>query len=128
MYDASKIIPGLIVFLCIITFPLWLTVANGKLDYVPEPEIVTEEEQCVESAESMRANHMDLLVDWREIVVREGTRIWVASDGKEYNMSLTSTCLDCHSNKAEFCDQCHDYVGVEPYCWNCHVVPEGGGN
>ena len=126
MHDASKVIPGLIIFFGLITLPIWLTAASGKIAYTPELQIVTEEEQCVESVEYMRANHMDLLVEWRETVVREGIRTWEASDGKEYNMSLTGTCLDCHSNKEDFCDQCHNYAGIQPYCWNCHVVPEGG--
>ena len=38
-------------------------------------------------------------------------------------MSLTNTCLGCHSNKAQFCDQCHNYLEVTPYCWDCHVDP-----
>ena len=126
MYDASKVIPGLIIFFGLITLPILFTAASGKIAYTPELQIVTEEEQCVESVEYMRANHMDLLVEWRETVVREGIRTWVASDGKEYNMSLTGTCLDCHSNKEYFCDQCHNYAGIQPSCWNCHVVPEGG--
>jgi len=126
MYDASKVIPGLVIFFGLITLPIWFTAASGQTAYTPELQIVTEEEQCVESVEYMRANHMDLLVEWRETVVREGTRTWEASDGEEYNMSLTGTCLDCHSNKEEFCDQCHDYAGIQPSCWNCHNVPEGG--
>ncbi len=128
MYDANKIIPGLIIFFCIITFPIWLTAASGKLAYAPEPQIATEEKQCVESVEWMRANHMDLVLDWREIVVRDGIRTWVASDGKEYTISLTGTCLDCHSNKAEFCDQCHNYVGGQPDCWTCHNEPTEEGD
>ncbi len=127
MYDANKIIPGLIIFFALISIPIWITAASGAMAYTPEPEIVTEEEQCLESVEYMRANHMDLVVDWRETVVREGIRTWAASDGKIYNMSLTGTCLDCHSNKANFCDRCHNYVGAEPSCWNCHVVPEEEG-
>ena len=124
MYDADKIIPGLIIFLCLITFPIWYTMTTGKAGYVPEPEIVTEEKQCVESTPYMREKHMDLLEDWRESVVREGNRTYTASDGKEYEISL-STCLSCHSNKIEFCDQHHNYAGVEPSCWDCHIVPEG---
>ncbi len=124
MYDASKIIPGIILFFCLITFPLWYSVASGKADYVPEPEIITEEEQCVEPTQYMRSSHTDLLNEWRESVVRGGTRTYVASDGREYDMSLTGTCTSCHSNKAQFCDQCHSYVGVTPGCWNCHNPPE----
>ena len=41
--------------------------------------------------------------------------------GKTYNMSLSNTCMDCHDNKAEFCDRCHDYASVRPYCWDCHI-------
>lgn len=124
MYDANKIIPGLIIFFCLISFPIWYSVVSGKIAYTPEPEIITEEKQCIEATQYMRDKHVDLLNDWRESVVREGTRTYVASDGKEYNISLTGTCMDCHSNKAEFCDQCHNYVGVKPNCWDCHIEPE----
>jgi len=125
MYDANKIIPGLIIFLCLITLPVWYGMASGKADDVPEPQIVTEEEQCVEPAQWMRENHMELLEDWKEAVVRQGIRTYVAGDGQEYKTSPTSTCLSCHSNKAEFCDRCHNYVGVKPNCWECHNVPGG---
>jgi hypothetical protein len=33
--------------------------------------------------------------------------------------------MDCHSNKKEFCDTCHDYSSVTPYCWSCHIEPKG---
>ena len=127
MYDANKIIPGVIIFFALLTSPIWFTAASGKINYMPNPEIVTEEKQCVEPTEWMRVNHMDLAVEWRETVVRTGDRTWVASDGQEYTMSLTNTCLSCHSNKADFCDQCHNYAGVSPECWTCHNFPEEGG-
>ncbi len=98
---------------------------TGEAAYVAEEKIVTEEEQCVLSVKEQRDSHRDLLNDWKKSVVRDGDSIYVASDGEEYNMSLTGTCLDCHSNKAEFCDQCHSYVAVQPNCWNCHRLPEG---
>jgi hypothetical protein len=31
--------------------------------------------------------------------------------------------MGCHVNKSEFCDRCHDYTAVTPYCWECHVEP-----
>ena len=34
--------------------------------------------------------------------------------------------LGCHENKAAACDSCHDYLQVQPYCWDCHVDPKGG--
>ncbi|MDI6815055.1 MAG: sulfate reduction electron transfer complex DsrMKJOP subunit DsrJ [Dehalococcoidales bacterium] len=124
MYDADKIIPGLIIFFCLITFPIWYSAASGKATYVPKPEIVTEEKQCIEPRQYMRCEHMALLNCWRESVVHQGIRTYVASDGKEYNISLIGTCLGCHSNKAEFCDKCHNYVGVKPNCWDCHTPPK----
>ena len=124
MYDAGKVIAGIIIFLCLITFPVWYNVVVGKAAYIPELKIVTQERQCVESTGYMRTNHMQLLNEWRNTVVREGNRVYVASDGRKYDMSLARTCLKCHVNKADFCDKCHNYVEVTPTCFNCHVVPE----
>jgi hypothetical protein len=67
-----------------------------------------------------------MLNNWRDEVVREGNRLYVAADGKEYNMSLQNTCMNCHSNKSKFCDECHNYVAVKPYCWDCHIAPKEG--
>jgi hypothetical protein len=69
---------------------------------------------------------MALLVNWREEVVRRNVRSFTAFNGKTYNMSLTGTCLSgCHTNKADFCDRCHNYVGVKgPYCMDCHIDPK----
>ncbi len=124
MYNGGKIFAGLIVFICLITFPVWYNVVRGKAAYRPELKIVTEEKECVESSEYMRNEHMHLLDDWRNSVVRENKRTYTAYDGKEHEMSLSNTCLKCHSNKADFCDQCHNYLEVTPTCWDCHVIPE----
>ena len=67
---------------------------------------------------------MQLLDVWRYQVVRVGKRLYTAEDGTEYRMSLQNTCLSCHSNKIDFCDRCHDYAGVTPDCWTCHLEPE----
>ena len=124
MYDAKKIIIGLVIFLGLVTFPVWYGAINGQASSPPELEIVTDAEQCVESTEYMRSNHMELLTQWQQSVVREGERTYNANDGQRYDISLTGTCLDCHSNKDTFCDRCHDYTGVAPYCWECHIIPE----
>ncbi|MBZ0265878.1 sulfate reduction electron transfer complex DsrMKJOP subunit DsrJ [bacterium] len=130
MYDGGKIILGLIIFLGLILFPVWYNIANGKAGYTPDLEIITADDPgrdaCVMSSEYMRPYHMDLLNEWRDEVVRERDRIHVAPNGKEYNRSLTGTCMDCHSNKENFCDRCHTYMDVNPYCWECHNIPEGG--
>ena len=73
----------------------------------------------------MRENHMQLLMDWRDSVVRDRIRTYKSSlTDKEHKKSLTGECLSCHVNKADFCDQCHNYRKVKPYCWDCHIVPK----
>lgn len=120
MYDAGKIIIGLIIFLILITFPIWYNAVSGNPASAPDLKIITDAKQCVAPTDYMRTNHMDLLDEWRDIVVREKGR-YIMLDGKQYEMSLSNTCLDCHSNKADFCDQCHNYMSVDPYCWDCHI-------
>jgi len=122
MYDSEKIIAGLIIGIGLLTFPMWYNVR--KLSPPPEPKIVTKEKRCIEPKQHMVTYHMKLLDLWRDSVVREGKRIYKSTGGKEYRMSLTNTCLECHPNKAAFCDRCHDYLIVKPYCWDCHIVPE----
>jgi hypothetical protein len=125
MYNTGKFVAtGVIFFVCLVMSPLWYVLGSGKAAHMPKLEIITEKKQCIEATQYMRDRHMYLLNDWAESVVRQGTRTYVASDGQEYNMSL-NTCMDCHSNKKEFCDRCHDYAGVQPNCWDCHVAPEG---
>ncbi len=124
MYDAGKIIGGLIIFLILITFPIWYNASSGQTDNVPDPKIITDAKMCVEDAAYMKTNHMNLLNDWRDLVVRDGIRYFDAPDGNRYEMSLSNTCMSCHSNKSEFCDQCHNYLSVDPYCWDCHIEPK----
>ncbi|MFH1300796.1 MAG: sulfate reduction electron transfer complex DsrMKJOP subunit DsrJ [Planctomycetota bacterium] len=126
MHDGGKIIAGLVLFLAIVTSPIWYHQASGTVPTVPDPKIITEAEFCVAPTPYMKAFHMDLLNQWRDDVVRTGERIFQGPDGKEYEKSLSRTCMNCHSNKAEFCDRCHDYTGVTAYCWDCHVEPREG--
>jgi [DsrC]-trisulfide reductase subunit J len=124
MYDGGKIITGLVIFLVLITFPIWYSLASGKGGIVPEPEKATGT-TCVESTEYMVTSHMDLLIQWRDEVVRGGDRFHKMPDGTMVEKSLTNTCLDCHKDKKKFCDKCHDYAAVTVYCWDCHIIPEG---
>ena len=122
---------GLTIFLLLITAPFWY--ASGKTKAQPVPSLNTPtinqlaNKACIEDTEFMRNNHMKLLHDWKETAVRSEQRIYVAKDGKKFEMSLEKTCLSCHSNKTEFCDPCHTYAGIEaPNCWSCHVAPKEG--
>jgi hypothetical protein len=176
MYDAGKIITGLVIALVILTFPLWY---NIGADAPPAPEpvispVAAAYGTCVRPTEYMRKSHMQVLDDWRNLVVRDGKR-WevtqlpefttddiqlqvihvarrnidntlldipglgrvrelldvdataahVEAGAVRFEMSLQNTCMDCHDSKEQFCDQCHDYVEVSPFCWDCHLPPEG---
>ncbi len=122
MYDKDKVIAGLVIFAVLVSFPFWYNL--GKAAPAPElklTEKAKEAKTCIKSKDAMKTEHMQMLDDWREKVVREGRGVYVAENGKSYEMSLSNTCLDCHSNKAEFCDKCHNYTSVNPYCWDCHI-------
>ena len=125
MYDKGKIVAGLCIFVILVTFPVWYNL--GKAAPAPEP-VLSEKAKaakvCVEDTSYMKAEHMKILDIWRDTVVRDAKRIYVNSKGKEYNMSLSNTCLDCHVDKAQFCDKSHNYASVTPYCWDCHIDPE----
>ena len=128
LYDREKIIAGIVVFLIAATLPFWY--GRGTAVSPPDLKLDTpviqqlQDKRCVEATPFMRSNHMKLLNTWRDSVVREGNRSYRATDGKVYPASLTGTCLECHSNKGQFCDRCHDYAGSKPACWNCHIIPE----
>jgi hypothetical protein len=134
IFDRNKVIAGLVIFVVLVTVPLWQNL--GKTVAAPAPKLDTpviqklaeKDKKCVMPTDWMRANHMQMLVDWRDNVVRTNEkgaangRDFVTPDGKKYLASLTNTCMDCHSNKEKFCDQCHNYVAVAPNCWGCHLT------
>jgi hypothetical protein len=122
MNDKGKIVAGLLIFFAALTFPFWYNMGKAA----PGPEIVLSETakkagECVLPKEQMRVDHMQLLDVWRDTVVRDATRMYTNQKGKRFNMSLSNTCMECHDNKAAFCDQCHNYTSTRPYCWTCHI-------
>jgi len=138
MRDKPLVVVGLVVALAVLTFPFWYAVAGGRPE--PPPKMDLPDGKCL--VDDMRARHMDLLEDWREEVVREGVSDLYESEnhpGKFFERSLTKTCvLECHRGAAgtesvaadpattsekRFCQGCHDYAGVQPNCWDCHVGP-----
>ncbi len=132
MNDKKIIFAGLIIFILIIISPFLYNIGNSA----PAPEIKLSDKakaagQCVESKDFMKKEHMQILDKWRDSVVRGEKRIYTNTSGKEYNMSLSTgeeSCLGCHVDKAEFCDKCHDYASVSPYCWDCHIDPKEKNN
>jgi len=131
MYNSRNIIIGILVFVALLIYP-FLT-GLGRTQVSPEISLDTPAiqqlavKECIEDTDFMRSNHMALLSDWKVTVVRDGNRVYVAEDGQDYIMSLQNTCMECHSNKAQFCDACHEFSGVQtPNCWTCHVEPREG--
>jgi len=120
--DTPKIIVGLAVALVALTFPLWYALAAGRSEPSPAVELPSGVSQCVEPKDTMKAHHMELLRQWQLAVVREGSNEPYVSHayGTKCKMSLTKTCLGCHTNRANFCDRCHSQVNVQPACWDCH--------
>ena len=118
LYNRGKIIAGIAVFLIVATFPFWY----GRGKAVPPPDLKLDtpaiqrlkEKRCVETAPYMRANHMKLLAAWRHGAVREGIRSYTAADGRTFQVSLTGTCLNCHSNKDKFATDATIMPGPNP--------------
>jgi len=128
MYDTAKILSGLLLFVLVLSFPLWWNLATVSAVSAPNIELPAGEDSCVLPRGEMRASHMEVLNQWRDLVVRNQERVMTVPDGRRYVRSLTRGCLGCHTDKSTFCDRCHQYAAVTPYCWDCHVVPEGGGS
>ena len=124
MYNRRLILPLILVSLVLVTLPFWYQALTGQVGAAPKLELPAGKDRCIESTPYMRSHHVDLLNTWKETVVRQGERVYMAGDGKEYTMSLTNTCIECHKDKAKFCDRCHNYVQVSPTCWSCHNVPK----
>lgn len=126
MSDKGKIIAGLVIFLVLVTFPVWYTQAAGGAGARLQQELPVGETNCIEDKAYMTGNHMKLLYAWRKAVVREGGRYYTSqSTGEQHEISLTKTCLKCHTDRVAFCNRCHNYADVQPLCWNCHLDPKG---
>lgn len=172
MYDAGKIITGLIIGLAFLVFPIWYNLGTA-MPPAPDPKLTPkakEAKECIRPKADMKTSHMQILDDWRNAVVRDTQRYYVpvkekadrpeltvittarnlignvlvevpgfgefrssvdkpdqrfhTGGAKQVEMSLQNTCMDCHSNKKDFCDQCHNYTNVNPFCWDCHLQPE----
>ncbi len=129
MNDKGKIIFGLAVLFIVVISPVLYTLAVGGGGPRPELELPEGESNCIEAKQYMTAYHMDLLNEWRDAVVRDGKETYTSKDyDKTYDMSLTKTCMSCHTKRETFCNRCHDYANVQPYCWDCHVEPEEVGD
>ncbi|MCL0040158.1 sulfate reduction electron transfer complex DsrMKJOP subunit DsrJ [Thermodesulfovibrionales bacterium] len=128
MYDSGKVIIGIAIFLAFVMFPFYINI--GVVVEKPEPCLDTpviqalEIKECVKPAHIMRATHIALLDNWKDLASRYGERLFVTEDKREFDISLQMTCMHCHSNYERFCMECHAFVAIDVGCWECHVVPE----
>ncbi len=124
MYDKGKVLIGLLIFAAVFLSPFVYNIVAGHGAELPAPDLAPARQlssECVEPTDWMIVNHMLLLDEWRDIVVRDGFRVYKSTTGKEFNMSLSNTCMRCHSNYLTFCNRCHSYSDVDPFCWDCHL-------
>ncbi len=100
----------------VILLPVILSLVGFVVSRKPEVPVVFLEapdprwENCVRDASFMRFRHMELLKEVREEVIREGLKGGVTLAG----------CGDCHRNRDQFCDRCHEAASVSLDCFGCH--------
>lgn len=119
MIYGKKIYLGILVFVLLIVTPFLANIgkANAAPAQLNSPEITAfATKQSVETADFMKAYHMQLFNQWREEDVRQGNGVYVNDAGQKLQISLEQQ----FPNQQQFCDTCHNYVGVNVYCWDCH--------
>ncbi len=123
MYDKGKVLIGLAIFLVLALSVVGYNMTTGD-HKKPEPEKPKGYTACVKDTDYMRSSHMVLLNEWRDEVIREGKRGKITTaQGIVVEKSLQNGCMHCHTSKEKFCDTCHVYASVQPYCWDCHLAP-----
>jgi len=79
------IITGLVIFVLTVLSPFWFNIITTT-EAAPEPELLgkaREVNKCVLDKSDMRANHMSLLDEWRDSVVRDADRKYEAGNGHQ---------------------------------------------
>lgn len=107
-----------------------LVSATGTL-FAADPEefleLPADQDACVRDTEYMRFHHMDLLLEIRDEVQRDGKRrgeIGFSDCYPPEGQAECHLCMDCHDNRIAFCNRCHDAVDLRPDCFGCHYYPE----
>ncbi|MEW6020113.1 MAG: hypothetical protein AB1760_18805 [Pseudomonadota bacterium] len=128
----KKAIIATLVFLVIVTLPFIVSAAKGNIGDIENleelekrinenPTEVAKRDgatQCVEKTDYMRVNHMQILKEERVNYVRHDL---------ENDKHSIKGCFTCHDYD-EFCQECHNYNGVEPGCLSqtggCHSTEQ----
>jgi hypothetical protein len=87
---------------------------------VPLPNVSDRKgDHCIRDEAYMRRHHMDMLKHKRDLTMHQGVRT------KEDSLQ---NCIACHASQKtnsvtgddNFCQSCHNYVGVKLDCFECH--------
>ncbi len=124
MYSTKWVIAGIVVFLIAMTLPVWYNAAMGEQITPPKLVLPKNKTHCVESESYMISDHMELLVKWREMNVRKGEGFYISNTYDVPYKTQLVQCFQCHKSYDDFCGKCHNFVGVRPYCFECHSTPD----
>jgi hypothetical protein len=111
----TVLVPVLIILVPLLYSVVGYVGAQGKQSsqpFIEKPD--AKYESCVRETEYMRYHHWDLL---------RGIRIKVVRHGEPQEIGFDK-CRECHPNRAQFCNRCHNAVSLYPDCWGCHYYPE----
>ena len=109
---AALAILAIIVLLPVGYYAIRDAFAKSAAPFLEKPD--RKYQKCVRDTEYMRFHHMDLLKEIRNQVVREGRRSEIG----------LKNCMECHTNRGHFCNQCHNTVNLNLDCFGCHYYPE----
>ncbi|HEX9592274.1 MAG TPA: hypothetical protein VGB12_02825 [bacterium] len=121
MQRTKWVIGSLAVFTVVLFSPFLVNAVGGyfgtKVE-APNPK-AARGTACILPTAEMRQVHMKMFMHTRDNTVRSGMRTQQTS---------LKNCQTCHPTRGDFCDQCHNFAGVKPECWNCHFYPEHAGD
>ena len=120
--DGRALLALMLVLIMLLPLGCYLARSVIALGNKPEPfyeSHVSQGGTCLweMKAGEVRLHHWEELRRIREDVIRYGKR-----DEKGLY-----ACQNCHKSRANFCDRCHNSVGLTPDCFDCHPYPEHTG-
>jgi len=121
------ILSSVAIFAIVALGPFVINTATGHLLKGvdgPNPTPAMSGDECLRPADEMRAHHMNYLhsvMDSMRHMWASGIDMGEASIETDFSFDK---CQECHPTRGDFCDRCHDFVGVVPKCWECHDYPQ----
>lgn len=106
----------------LISVCLLCSLSGPLLADVPRPvvQVNSAGDACIAAPDVMRREHPALLSHQRDRALRQGIR------GEKVSLN---GCIECHASpkngsvlgsSENFCQSCHQYVGIQLDCFECH--------